>query len=257
MKNEKPSVKSFGNIKNIKNYYPEAVSNRELYFFDTNVWLYILNPGFEKKIGKDYLDFWASLVELHLRKQNTKFKPKVVMTSVLFSEILHAHIKKRMLPNYLKQEWKSNRVYWEAQYYASKKYTGKSEKETPNIDFKQFKHWFIQSTFTKNGGNFYGFLHYKKTIHFKNHLGYLNARFKQASPYTEVGKHISFNYETMVDIISKFKNGGIDTNAGVNDYYFYYYCRKLGIPLVTNDRDFACQDLRIITANEKLLALKE
>lgn len=256
MQNKKPLTPSFGNIKNIKGYGGSSIGSRNYYFFDTNVWIYILNPERKKKIAGPYLNFWASLVGIYHRKEKTEFNPKVIMTSVLFSEILHAQIQKIMLPDYLKEEWKNNQVYWEAQYYMAKKNANRKFKANSHVDFNKFKNWFIQSTLIKNEGNFYGFMHYKKTDHFKNALNNLNTRFAQVSKFTEVGKHISFDYKTMVDIISKFSNGGIDTNAGVNDYYFYYYCRKLGIPLVTNDQDFACRDLKIITANEKLLTLK-
>ncbi len=240
----------FQNIKDIHKYTRGNIAYHDKYLLDANVWLYILNPG-EDENGKPYLDFFARLVDLHLRPIDKKHKPMVVMTSVLFAEILHAHLLKRMLPNYLKAVWKSQNGPMVDRYLT------KTKNSTTPPTYSKFENWFtgkMQNKIAKK--DFDGFVRYKKTKHFKEHIKRAQERFAQYSQCMAVGVHVSFDYETMVDILFQFGNSTTTTNAGVNDYYYYYFCRKLGIPMVTNDRDFAFGDLKVVTANEKLLALK-
>lgn len=70
------------------------------YFFDTNIWLAVLSGQNEGK-SKPYVDFFESVIALNqhkgkalrlLQKKN-RHQPKIIMTSLLMSEIFNAYMR--------------------------------------------------------------------------------------------------------------------------------------------------------------------
>jgi len=80
-----------------------------LFFFDTNVWIAILkyfgsiqnNPREEA-----YLKLFESIVEMYQTNSiySKSHLPKIVLTSVLFSEIITTYLRKIAMPRYFNKE---------------------------------------------------------------------------------------------------------------------------------------------------------
>ncbi|MBA9078436.1 hypothetical protein [Rufibacter quisquiliarum] len=63
-----------------------------LYFFDANVWLWILNPPLQPKYYEEaYLNFWRILIE------KTTDKKVAVVNTLLLSEILNRYLRIRFV----------------------------------------------------------------------------------------------------------------------------------------------------------------
>jgi len=56
----------------------------ELYFFDANVWLTILDGYYQKHYTKPYIDFFSTILSGNFEK-----KPQILMASLLLSEIVN------------------------------------------------------------------------------------------------------------------------------------------------------------------------
>lgn len=80
----------------------------KLYFIDANIWIAIIKyNNFNKKDidFQPYFDFFEALVNLNslpnkLIKKD-KYKPKIIMTSMLLSEIINAYLRNVAMPAFL------------------------------------------------------------------------------------------------------------------------------------------------------------
>lgn len=257
-------MQGYTNITDIKNYTPEEIGENEYYFLDTHVWVFFLyhqdeedNIGISKRIKNhepQYIKFFDLLTRIHVKRLSTKFRPKVIMTSVLFTEIMHAYFVNRVMENFLEEEWETKKEFWLEVYNSNK-----SGKEININQFEKvsFFNWFRTARWNKNGLLKFGFPYYRTTPHFKTHFKRVSARFEQLYPFMEVGKHISFDYETMLSIVNAWGDEQA-VYCDFNDYYYYYFCHKnnLKFPLVTHDSGFVFKQADIITGQKSLLDLR-
>jgi len=73
------------------------------YLFDTNIWLMILNPKFPpSKREQKYLKFWEKIINY-----NFKPRPKIVLLSLMLSEIINSYMKGGAFKRYARKVRKS------------------------------------------------------------------------------------------------------------------------------------------------------
>ncbi|HUX54050.1 MAG TPA: hypothetical protein VMV56_06530 [Williamwhitmania sp.] len=92
-------------IHDIKNVAPE---DHPLYFFDANVWIAALkyySGGKQNEYESPYQSFFEVVVELNETHdpeilKRLKNKPKIVLTSLVLSEIINAYMRKVAMRNY-------------------------------------------------------------------------------------------------------------------------------------------------------------
>ena len=97
-------------IKDIRNEEP----GDRLYFFDANVWLYILDRSLQPPYHEQvYIDFWERLTSSGANKV-------VVVNSLLVSEILNTYLRIKF------ESYKEEQII----------YNGKSKKEVNSLSFK-------------------------------------------------------------------------------------------------------------------------
>lgn len=91
---------------------------RPYYFFDANVWIAVL-AGRNTINVKPYVDFFEAVINLNilqgkalskLQKQN-KYQPKIIMTSLLMSEIFNAYMRKVAMKQYYPEHEYKNKEY--------------------------------------------------------------------------------------------------------------------------------------------------
>lgn len=194
---------------NITNFEP---SKEPFYFFDTNIWLPVLS-GQNGGKSNPYVDFFESVIALNqhkgkaLRKLKSQkgHQPKIVMTSLLMSEIFNAYMRQIAMKIYYPQR---------------------------DLKDKQYKK------------------DYRNTVHHANQLSRLKAEFLNYSPYFVLKNDKFGNQITDKEVCNQ-----LQSDADFNDFYYYYMLQEDKIPIVTGDGDFIFQDLKIITANHKLLKL--
>lgn len=83
----------------LKGYFPE---NHPLYFCDANVWIAILKSyglGGVDKVESPYCDFFEAIINLNEINdpdavKKIKNKPKIILTSLLLSEIINTYMRK-------------------------------------------------------------------------------------------------------------------------------------------------------------------
>ena len=106
------------NIKKVTDY---EAAQRERYFIDANVWIAVLKGVASLQPSNyemPYVEFFDSIIQLNLLedrrglkalKKQGKFQPKIVMTSMLMSEIFNAYMRNvAMKLYYSKEELKRN-----------------------------------------------------------------------------------------------------------------------------------------------------
>jgi len=182
------------------------------FFFDSNVWIAILNQV-RDVTTRSYLDFWETLIQVHNRKGNpllekkTKNFPKVVLPAITLTETINALIRisfdtyQNLVPSPIPQGVKPN--------------------------FKK---------------------HYRPTNDYKKELTRILADFQAMEDYI-VLQDDKFSERS---IFSEFFQ--YDADFDFNDYFYFRLFKGTGIPIVTNDLDFAgFEDIIILTSNPKLL----
>ncbi|MBI4930503.1 MAG: hypothetical protein HY841_07060 [Bacteroidetes bacterium] len=219
---------SFNNIKNIAEYTLPQIGQNEYYFFDANVWIYILfygNKADAPETIAPYIDFFDKVVSLNLSREKIfKHRPKIVMTSVLFTEIVGTYLVKRAKEAYCIQQWE--------------------EKKEELIEKYKNKRLFIYK---------YDINDYRETEHYKTQCDFLLIRFNQYSNYIHPVIP-DFSSKKMTRILSLYRKYNF---CGINDFYYYYLCMDKGWTMVTNDSDFKFTSIRIITNLKKLLDLRD
>lgn len=86
-------MNSYSNISKLSNYTLIQSTN---YFVDANVWLYALQ-------GDDLLEWWSKMYSDFFYKiveSDIEPRPKILLPSLLFSEILNTYLKLIALPEY-------------------------------------------------------------------------------------------------------------------------------------------------------------
>ncbi len=204
---------AFENIKNIKSVNPKEGN---YYLLDTNIWVYAINsillPQNPDKGNSLYTQFFFNLIDCE-----AKPRPRIILGSLLMSEIVNTYLKKYAMPEYLFLT-----------------YDKKGEKRPPNFDYKA---------------------HYRPTDHFKTNyrlilneikaynevIHLVDDSFNEFKPF-QFGKNcpadMDFNdyyYFLMACKLSKTHNQ---------------------FSFVTNDGDFHVNNFEILTANKALLDLK-
>lgn len=101
------SIKYMAKIIKLTDKYPESYSH---YFFDSNVWLAFLKYNHKNDKQKrfiPYIDFFEGVVQLNSISNPKVLKkvvnvPKVIMTSMLLSEIINTYLRVVAMPSFLK-----------------------------------------------------------------------------------------------------------------------------------------------------------
>jgi len=83
---------------NIQDLSKEKVANSTKYFFDANVWLYVLDPAFRmSKTDEDYISFFEAVAK---HNNNTK----IVMSSFLISEVINRYLRDIGMKKYAREQ---------------------------------------------------------------------------------------------------------------------------------------------------------
>lgn len=204
---------AFENIKDIKTVSP---NEGHYYFIDANVWVYALNslhPSHNPDTGNlNYTNFFFDIIDSHLKP-----RPRIILSSLLMSEIINTYIKKYAMPEYIYQTYTSKGL------------------SKPNFDYK-----------TDYRGNLHFNEHYKlilddiKSYHESIHL--VDDNFSANKPFQFGKNHLDgmdFNDYYYFLISKKIKK----------DFKNFAF--------VTNDGDFKIEDFEIYTSTKALLDLKK
>jgi hypothetical protein len=103
-------------IKDISNYDAEQ---RPYYFFDSNAWISQLKNTGNKKLDKHeqaYCNLFEAIIMLHSHKgtkqeKKVKYFPKIVVTSMLLSEIINAYMRNVAMKVFYKNQGQDHRNY--------------------------------------------------------------------------------------------------------------------------------------------------
>lgn len=203
---------AFDNIKNISSL---KLSTDSLYFLDANVWVYAMNSTYmlhgADKGNPLYTKLFFSIIDSELKP-----RPKIVLCSLLMSEIINTYLRKMAMPDYI---------------YST--YDQKGIKPPPNFDYK---------------------LNYRKTKHFSDNykiilndiksyhesIFIVDDTFSEHKPFQfsqNCPDNMDFN-DYYYYLIAKKLNRG-----------------KKPFSFITNDGDFAVNDFNIYTSAISLLEL--
>jgi hypothetical protein len=204
------------NISDIRQINPE---NFPFYFFDSNVWIAQLRSlnSVPQSSDAPYLSFFEDVVELNEldRSKKPSIKPKIIVTSLLLSEIFNGYMRQVAMKVYYTNEGLKMRLAQSA-----------AESNWRHYDFKK---------------------HYRKTDDYRLQLKKLKSDFLAYLDYME------FRDDGFKALIPATIIHSITDECDFNDFLYYYSLADQGIPIVTNDSDFCFQDISIITSNYNLL----
>lgn len=194
------------------------------YFIDSNVWIAQLRSlgTSPNSLDEPYVNFFEGIVSLNVETnvkviKKIKHKPKIIVTSLLLSEIFNAYMRQIAMKLYYYQEGVKNGLNDNA-----------ALSDWKNYDFKK---------------------DYRITNDYNNQLKKLKKDFLAYNDYIQY-RDDSFNQLGPKSIIES-----ISDTSDFNDFYYYYSLIEEQIPIVTNDSDFCFMDFPIITANPKLLKI--
>jgi predicted nucleic acid-binding protein len=203
-------------FENIKDIAKAKVQSPHYYFLDTNVWVYAMNsvhlPNVADKGNKRYTDFFFEIVEFE-----NKPRPRIIMCSLLMSEIINTYMKKYAMADFLFLT-----------------YTKKGEK-APHIDYK--KDYRSTEHFKTN---YKLILNEIKTYH--ESIEVIDDCFVELKPFQllkECPTEQDFNDYYYHVLCKKFSK------------------KKANFSFVTNDGDFKITDFEILTSNISLLELNK
>ena len=197
----------------------EGAGSRPYYFFDTNAWLPYL-------VGLDNLqgqrgEFYANLLEdvIYIngitdpqKLKRYKFQPKIIVSSLLLSEIYNAYLRMIAYEGYLKE----------------------SGLERKDLGQKA----------------------YRGTEHFQNHRALMYANI-------EVAQNAFLFVDDNFNALNPLKLlESIPKSSDFNDFYYYSFLKKIEtkdfkVSIITDDGDFAFEDIEIITINHTLRQLSK
>lgn len=202
------------NIHNIKDF---VVMDREMYFLDSNVWIWFLtaqqfgNESLKEEWHRFYADFTISIILLNSFTDKKTLKhikqPKIIITSLLFSELTNAYMRGIMNAYMDEMEYKDD--------------------EKKRYSFKKFR----------------------KTLEYKDQHRNLIATFQQMSNFL---LFIDDEFNSLKPL-ELFEN--LTDKQDFNDFYYYHLLKGKNITIVTDDGDFDFEDIEIITNRPSLLAL--
>ncbi len=194
------------------------------YFFDSNVWIAQLRGLAIGGDSKDtvYTNFFEAVISLNLVNEpkavkKIKHQPKIIVTSLLLSEIFNAYMRQVAMKLFYYEEGKKMGLNNDAAKSDWRNYDFKR-------DYRQTPHFSEQFKKLKRD-----FLKYKNVVEFRN------------DPFVEA------------DPVSLIQE--ISESSDFNDFLYYYTLVESGVPIVSDDGDFCFQDIEIVTANKKLLQL--
>ena len=201
------------NIHNIRDFIP---MDREMYFLDTNVWIwYLTAEQFGDSIlkndrEKSYVEFVRSIVLLnsYTNKKTINaltYQPKIVMTSLLISELINAYLRLGM-----------------------KAYI---------------------NDLPEDQGNSYNFKKFRKTLDYQDSHRHIIDEIQQMSSFIEFidDEFISLKpLELLANLTDKYD---------FNDFYYSKLLKEKKITVVTDDGDFDFHDIEIVTCNDSLIKL--
>ncbi len=200
--------------------------NYSEYFIDANVWIAQLqSQNFVANLRfSPYLDFFEGIISLNIETNPKalkliKVKPKIIVTSLLLSEIFNGYLRQVAM-----------KVYYSVEATKAGCHTEEDiNKYTRKFDFKK---------------------DYRPTSDFTTQLKKLKSDFKAYKDYIEF-RDDRFNDIGPITVIDSISN-----QSDFNDFYYYYSLEVDQVPIVTDDKDFIFQDIPIITANKTLLKIK-
>lgn len=184
-----------------------------LFFFDANVWIAILKNTKSitvKAYETPYITFLEGIISTHgitdeKALKRIKFpKPKIVLTSVLLSEIINTYTRNVAMKAYCYfYKIKMNDCDFKKDYRPKDDYQIQLKKLVDDITA------------------------------FSDYCVVMDDGFTALKPF-EMMKEMSNKYD-------------------FNDYFYYHFCKKHDIPVVTHDKDFKFNDIQVFTNNKSLL----
>lgn len=192
---------------NIKKLKPDQIDSG-FYFLDANIWIYSLQGiEFSEQWKNQYATFFYNLIESDIVP-----KPKIIVPTLLISEIINTYLQKIAIPEY---------------------------KEINGINKD------VRFDFKKD---------YRYTLHCKENLEKICDDIKSFSSCIHFVPD-SFIVNDISSILST-----PSTKLDFNDYIYYLLCKDFSkttpVTFVTNDGDFAIEDLPVLTLLPDLFKLK-
>lgn len=199
----------------IKKYQPTPVGR---YLFDANIWLLLLKPPSElNSIEFEYSKFMDKISTLQsVQKKSNKVEfPKIVITSLIISEVYNAYLRNEF------NNWKGDKMY-EAELTKDREKIENAEKLNLKSDFR-------------------------KSDEYLESMKIFQSDFLAFEEYMQVLDDDAEN----IDVIDIVKH--MPANTDFNDYYYYVFAKKKKLAMVTNDKDYVFANLEIITNSPTLL----
>lgn len=109
-------------VRDISNYSPDQ---HPLYFFDSNAWIAVLKNSGSKGLDahdQSYINFFEAIIVLHAHKgtkneKKVKNFPKVIVTSLLLSEIVNAFMRNVAMKSFYKAQNKDFKSFKYKEHY--------------------------------------------------------------------------------------------------------------------------------------------
>lgn len=204
------------NIHNIKNF---TVMDREMYFLDSNAWVwYLMAEQFgddilKKDWQKYYVEFVRGIVTLnsYIDKKaikGLKHQPKIVLTSLLISELTNVYLSLLMKDH-------------------------------------------IDSLETAKERNEYKFKKFRDTLYYQEQHRYIISVFQEMSPFLYFLDD-EFNALNPLELLAN-----LTSKYDFNDFYYYSLLKNKNITVVTDDGDFKFEDIEIVTYRYDLINLNK
>lgn len=183
--------------------------NYPLYLFDTSLWLKILKPPFEglSKQEIKYQEFFESF------KLSPK-KPKILLTSLIISEIINRWLRDYGLNKYFEEHPEEHEMFLQR-------------------DAKYKREYFK--------------IIYRPTKHYSDTYNSICEDLLAYESYC-VCSHDEFGSELCLQEVLTFASPKLD----FNDNYYVLLAKKKNVPIVTDDADFFVDGITVLTYNTKL-----
>lgn len=201
-----------------------TVMDREMYFLDSNVWIwYLMAEQFGDDILKKdkknwekqrhYVDFVRSIVTLNTYTDKKTIKalthqPKIVITSLLLSELINVYLRLLMKDH-------------------------------------------IDDLPTDKERNEYTFKKFRDTLYYQEQHRYIISVFQEMSPFLHFIDD-EFNTLKPLELLANLTD-----KHDFNDFYYYNLLKNKNITVVTDDGDFKFEDIEIVTYRYGLINLNK
>lgn len=115
-------------FENIKNLTGTKVKENHYYFLDANVWIYAMNttcmPNAKDKGNSIYSNFFFEITDSAFKP-----RPRIIMSSLLMSEIINTYLRKFALPDYIYKTYTSKGGHLPSNFDYKKDYRNKANSD--------------------------------------------------------------------------------------------------------------------------------